>query len=65
MDKKIENLQSQLQNAVQKKDSLSEELKNTNINIVKIQGALEILNELVKEENENKNKNKKKEGKSD
>ena len=65
MDKKIENLQSQLQNAVQKKDSLSEELNNTNIIIVKIQGALEILNELVKEENENKNKNKKKEGKSD
>ena len=65
MDKKIDNLEQQLKDVRLKKDELSEELNRMNILGFKIEGALEILQEIKKETEEQDNKNKKKEEKSD
>ena len=65
MDKKIDNLEQQLKDVRLRKDELSEEVNRMNILGFKIEGALEILQEIKKETEEQDNKNKKKEEKSD
>ena len=65
MDKKIDNLEQQLKDVRLRKDELSEEVNRMNILGFKIEGALEILQEIKKETEEQDKKNKKKEEKSD
>ena len=65
MDKKIDNLEQQLKDVRLRKDELSEEVNRMNIIGFKIEGALEVLQDLQKETESKDTKNKKKEEKSD